>query len=94
MSTVITDELRQLQESRADDLRIISQLTRDIEAELKGPRSVKAKVGSKYVEGVTKSQGDAMYNSAIRSTGAMALGRAFGPNRGMSEIELDTCEYS
>jgi hypothetical protein len=90
MSTVITDELRQLQESRADDLRIISQLTRDIEAELKGPRSVKAKVGSKYVEGVTKSQGDAMYNSAIRSTGAMALGRAFGPNRGMSEIELDT----
>lgn len=85
----ISKSVRQLQESRAEDFRVLSQLTRDLEAELAGPKKVKVKIGPKYVEGVTKSQGDAQYESELRNTNAMMMGRAFGPNMDLGDVAQD-----
>ena len=82
--------VRQMEEQRAEDLRILSQLSRDLEAQLRGPREVKIKIAPKYVEGVTVSQGDEQYRSNIRAFGAKNLAKAFGPNKGMSALEQQT----
>jgi len=85
----ISKSMRSLQESRAEDFRVLSQLTRDLEAELSGPRKVKVKIGPKYVEGVTKSQGDAQYESELRNTNAQMMGRAFGKNMDLGDVAVD-----
>jgi len=85
----ISKSMRNLQESRAEDFRVLSQLTRDLEAELSGPRKVKVKIGPKYVEGVTKSQGDAQYESELRNTNAQMMGRAFGRNMDLGDVAVD-----
>ena len=85
----INRSVRKLQESRAEDFRILSQLTRDLEAELAGPKKVKIKIGPKYVEGVTKSQGDAQYESELRNTTAQMMGRAFGKNLDLGDVAQD-----
>ena len=47
------------------------------------------KIGPKYVAGVTKSQGDAQYESELRKTDAQMMGRAFGKNLDLGDVAQD-----
>lgn len=87
--TVSNKYLRQLEQERSQDLATLSQLSRDLDAHLKGKQVVKTKVPAKYV-GVTKAQGDAQYQTNLTRFGAKNLGRAFGVNMSLMELHNDT----
>lgn len=87
--TVSNKYLRQLEEERSKDLETLSQLSRDLDAHLRGTQTVKTKIPAKYV-GVTKAQGDAQYQTNLTRFGAKNLGRAFGVNMSLMELHNDT----
>ena len=87
--TVSNRYVRQLEEQRSQDLATLAQLSRDLDAHLKGKQKVKTKVPAKYV-GVTNAQGDSQYQTNLTRFGAKNLGRAFGVNMGLMELHNDT----
>ena len=80
---------RQLEEQRKRDLQVLSQLSRDVDAGLRGPQKVKLVIPPMYVPEYTKSQGDSEYASNIRSFGAKQLQRAFGANKGALNVQQE-----
>jgi hypothetical protein len=87
--TVSNIYVRQLEEQRSQDLATLAQLSRDLDAHLKGKQTVKTKVPAKYV-GVTNAQGDSQYQTNLTRFGARNLGRAFGVNMSLQELHDDT----
>lgn len=87
--TVSNRYVRQLEEQRSQDLATLAQLSRDLDAHLKGKQTVKTKVPAKYV-GVTNAQGDSQYQTNLTRFGAKNLGRAFGVNMSLQELHDDT----
>lgn len=80
---------RQLEEQRKRDLQVLSQLSRDVDASLRGPQKVKLVIPPMYVPEYTKSQGDSEYASNIRAFGAKQLQRAFGANKGALNVQQE-----
>jgi hypothetical protein len=80
---------RQLEEQRKRDLQVLAQLSRDVDASLRGPQKVKLVIPPMYVPEYTKSQGDSEYASNIRAFGAKQLQRSFGANKGALNVQQD-----
>jgi len=82
--------LRAKQEREAAELQQLSQVSRDLTAQLKGPaKRLKLKIAPKYVAGYTKSQGDSEYTSDINAFTAKKLFRAFGSNKGARTLRSE-----
>ena len=89
MTTVSNKYLRQLEERRSQDLATLSQLSRDLDAHIRGKQAVRTRVPAKYV-GLTNAQGDSQYRANLARFGAKNLGRAFGVNMSLQELHDDT----
>lgn len=77
--------VRQIQNEDAEDLRLLTELSRILDASLAEPRKITVKEHPKYVTGTTR-QGDEAFASELRKHDAVRMFRAFGRGMDMNGV--------